>query len=305
MLVDVLDRGHQVPALDRLEQRAVLAVVFVDLGRRQDLVFHGVPLVMAANRVDLLVQMEQQGVLGAPGEPFVEHAVVPGKGFLVVPALLEIVQDRSQHLDFGGRRVEHREADHVRFDRQPRLDQLQRADPADDVMRAADRHVVAFDERAAADPPFDQAVGLEIEQDLADGAARGVEPLGELALGGQLVSVHIESAANGLAQLGRDMPDMAAALAEAQPGGRPDFLYRGARVIHSLTLPKSALTPFLHQLVDIGEIGLQLVNQLCKLAADRSIWVIRPCRLPNRAAHGYPDFALPVVSSEIVRSDPV
>ena len=134
----------------------------------------------------------------------------------------------------------------MRLDRQARLDQLQRTDAADDVMGGADRHVVGFDERAAADPPFDQPLGLQVEQDLADSAARGVEPLGELTLGGQLVSVYVESAANRLAQLGPDKPDMAAALAETQTGGRPDLLFGRVCVIHHSTLRKPLRTSFLH-----------------------------------------------------------
>ena len=127
----------------------------------------------------------------------------------------------------------------MRLHGETRLDQFQRADAADNVMRRADRDIVALDEGAAADPPFDQAVILQIEQDLADGAARGIEALGQFPLGRQLIAVYVNSAANCLAQLGCDIADMAAALAESRAGCRPDFLSRRACVVHSSILPNS------------------------------------------------------------------
>ena len=55
----------------------------------------------------------------------------------------------------------------------------------------------------------------------------------------QLIAVYVDSAANCLAQLGCDMTDMAAALAEARAGSRPDFLSRRACVVHGSILPNS------------------------------------------------------------------
>lgn len=107
--------------------------------------------------------------------------------------------------------VEHREPGHVRFDRQPCFDQLEQADPSDDyVVQGAVRQVVAGYEGAAADPPLDQPFGLQPEQNLTDGAARAVEPLRELPLDRQLVTVRVEPAANGLAQSGCNLPGMTA-----------------------------------------------------------------------------------------------
>ena len=283
MVVDLFDRGGDVAAPDRLEQRAVLPVVFVDLFRRQDLDLHRVPLVVAAHRVDLLIQVQQQRIPGTPGEPIVEHAVVAGKGVLVVPAPFEIVQNRFQHLDLGGRGMKHRQAGHVRLDGQARLDQFQRADPADDVVRRVDRKVVVFDKRAAADPALDQAFAFQIEQDLADGAARGVEALRQLPLGRQLIAVDVASAANRFAQPGRNLPDMAPALAEARARSRPGLPCIRARGIHSGTLRKSTRPAVLTQLVDIGKIGLQLVLQRCKVATVQSHWIAgcKPVAQPN------------------------
>ena len=93
---------------------------------------------------------------------------------------------------------------------------------------------------------------------------------------GSWSAVDVETAADGLAQLGGDITDVAAVVAEARAGGRSGLLSGRAFIGHGAILSTFPQTTFLCQLVDIGVIGLQLVMQLCKVAAVQSSWVVRP-----------------------------
>ena len=117
-------------------------------------------------------------------------------------AVLHPVDGERQALDVPGGGVQHRQAHHVGLDAEPHLDQLEGL--VSSAMSSGIALGAEIDEGAAADPPGDQALDLELVERGADRGARGAEGGGELALRRQLFAMGIAALDDRLAQLARD-----------------------------------------------------------------------------------------------------
>ena len=182
----------------------MLLVVGVDLFRGQDLLLHGRPLGAGPDAVDLLVDLQQQGIAGTTGNGQMELAVAPGKGVLVGAAILQLHQDRLHGLQVALVGMQGGQARHVGFDGGPRLDQLQGADQIGDLAGAAVHRPGVVHEGAAAHPAHHHPVLLELVEGLADGAAGTAEGGRQMTLRRQLVAVGVDTGLDGVAQTSGD-----------------------------------------------------------------------------------------------------
>src|SRR6202023_2391835 len=89
--------------------------------------------------------------------------------------------------------VNGRKPRHVRFDGEPRLDQLQRTDKRGDVVEAVVFRPRIIDERAAAGAARHEVHLFKLFEDLANSGTRRTEGHVQLPLGGQLVAGSVDS----------------------------------------------------------------------------------------------------------------
>ena len=173
-----------------------------------------------------------------------ELLVPGGEAFGIAAARGDLGHRLGETIDVARRRVEHRQPRHVRLDADADLDQLERAGQLGDLLGAAGGEEV--DEGAAADPPADQPLGLELVERRPHRGARGAEGAGQLALGRQLLAMAIAALDDRLAKLRRD-PGRAA----HRVGDHPDLAGEPGRARRrdqrpGLALRRGATTNFRH-----------------------------------------------------------
>ncbi len=181
---------------------AMLAVISGDHLRGQDLLLHGVPLGVQPHMIDLAVDIDEQRIARGMGDQQMELAVPLGEGVLVVDRVLAMRQHRLHVVEMTPGGMQHGEPRGEGLDREPRLDQLQRAHLIGEIARASRRGGGGADKGAAAEAPRDQTRFFQLIEGAADRAARRLKGRGQLALGRQPVAFAIGAGLDGPLEIG-------------------------------------------------------------------------------------------------------
>src|SRR5688572_5369115 len=157
MLGDLIDRRRDVAVAQRVIDRPVLLIVGAYLLARQDDPLHALPLRLRSHVVDLLINVHDERIAGAARELQVKLGIPPGEPVLIGFGCFQLFEAAFDTVQILLRRMQCCELRHIRFDREPRLDELQRTDQIGDIAGGRLQRSGKIDEGPAADAANDEA----------------------------------------------------------------------------------------------------------------------------------------------------
>src|SRR5215211_7454497 len=135
MLGDLLDRPRHVAVAQCVVDRAVLLIIGAYLLARQDDPLHALPLRLRPHVIDLLVDVHDQRIARAARELQVKLGVPAGEPVLIGFGCFQLFEAAFDTVQILLGRMKGRELRHIRFDGEPRFDELQRTDQIGNIAR--------------------------------------------------------------------------------------------------------------------------------------------------------------------------